>query len=237
MIDVRHQISTVERRVGRRTARRRPGPGGDDQPELPRPGRGRVGRLHQPGPAAPLVPAGHRGAPGRAVATSWRATPRAPSSAATRRTSSPRPGSTAARSAGSRSGSPLRASEPGSSWSTSRTSTTSAGPSSVRVPSGSAGTSASGDSPSTWSPARTSNRRQQWAATPDGVWFMTESSEAWSAAAVAAGDDPAAARAAADRTTAVYTGHPADPAPGHRGRRVAPGSPSGHPAAVRRAAP
>ena len=45
----------------------------------------------------------------------------------------------------------------------------------------------------------------QWAATPDGRRFMTGSSEAWYAAAVAGGADPTAARAAADRTTAAYT--------------------------------
>jgi uncharacterized protein YndB with AHSA1/START domain len=46
---------------------------------------------------------------------------------------------------------------------------------------------------------------QQWAASADGIRFMTESSEAWYAAAVAGGADPAAAREAADRTTAAYT--------------------------------
>ena len=44
-----------------------------------------------------------------------------------------------------------------------------------------------------------------WATTPDGLRFMTESNEAWYAAAVADGADPAAARAAADRTIAAYT--------------------------------
>ena len=34
---------------------------------------------------------------------------------------------------------------------------------------------------------------------------MTDSSEAWCAASIAGGTDPAAARAAADRTTAAYT--------------------------------
>ena len=46
---------------------------------------------------------------------------------------------------------------------------------------------------------------QAWYGSAEGVRFMTESSEAWYAAAVAAGADPAAARAAADRTTAAYT--------------------------------
>jgi uncharacterized protein YndB with AHSA1/START domain len=45
-----------------------------------------------------------------------------------------------------------------------------------------------------------------WAASSEGVAFTTASSDAWCAAAIAAGDDPAAARAAADRTTAAYTG-------------------------------
>jgi len=46
---------------------------------------------------------------------------------------------------------------------------------------------------------------EQWAASPDGIRFMTESSESWYVASVASGTDPAAARAAADRTTASYT--------------------------------
>jgi uncharacterized protein YndB with AHSA1/START domain len=45
-----------------------------------------------------------------------------------------------------------------------------------------------------------------WTASPEGVRFMTESSDAWRAASVAAGEDPAAAAAAAARTTAAYTG-------------------------------
>lgn len=45
-----------------------------------------------------------------------------------------------------------------------------------------------------------------WAASDDGRAFMTRSSEAWRDASVAAGTDPAAAGAAADRTTAAYTG-------------------------------
>jgi uncharacterized protein YndB with AHSA1/START domain len=49
-----------------------------------------------------------------------------------------------------------------------------------------------------------------WTSSPDGVRFMTESSDAWRAASVAAGEDPDAAAAAAARTTAAYTGveHP-----------------------------
>lgn len=46
-----------------------------------------------------------------------------------------------------------------------------------------------------------------WAASPEGVRFATESSDAWRAASVAAGEDEEAAAAAAARTTAAYTGH------------------------------
>ena len=46
---------------------------------------------------------------------------------------------------------------------------------------------------------------QAWMASADGRRFMTESSERWYEASVAAGTHPAAARAAADRTTAAYT--------------------------------
>jgi uncharacterized protein YndB with AHSA1/START domain len=48
-----------------------------------------------------------------------------------------------------------------------------------------------------------------WAASPEGQQFMTLSSRRWGEADVAAGADQAAARAAADRTTAAYTGSPA----------------------------
>ncbi len=47
---------------------------------------------------------------------------------------------------------------------------------------------------------------QAWAASDEGKRFMTLSSEAWGEAHVAAGADPAAAKAAAQRTTAAYTG-------------------------------
>ncbi len=49
---------------------------------------------------------------------------------------------------------------------------------------------------------------QAWYGSTDGIRFMTESSEAWFAAAVAGGADEAAARAAADRATAAYTAAP-----------------------------
>jgi uncharacterized protein YndB with AHSA1/START domain len=51
-----------------------------------------------------------------------------------------------------------------------------------------------------------------WSASDEGRRFMTLSSDGWFAATVAAGEDAAVARAAADRTTAAYTG--ADPAAG-----------------------
>ena len=52
----------------------------------------------------------------------------------------------------------------------------------------------------------------EWSASEEGRRFMTESSEAWYEASVAFGTDPAAARAAADRTTGFYTTPPpADP--------------------------
>lgn len=47
-----------------------------------------------------------------------------------------------------------------------------------------------------------------WMASPEGVQFMTASSEAWYAANVGTGIDEAAARSAADRATAAYTASP-----------------------------
>jgi uncharacterized protein YndB with AHSA1/START domain len=47
-----------------------------------------------------------------------------------------------------------------------------------------------------------------WATSDDGRRFMALSSDGWRAADVAAGADPGAARAAAERTTAAYTGSP-----------------------------
>ena len=49
-----------------------------------------------------------------------------------------------------------------------------------------------------------------FATSPEGKAFITGSSEAWGQAAVAAGTDRDAAQAAARRTTAFYTGEPAD---------------------------
>jgi hypothetical protein len=45
-----------------------------------------------------------------------------------------------------------------------------------------------------------------WVGSEEGKRFMTSSSERWCEASVAAGTDEADARAAADRTTAAYTG-------------------------------
>ncbi|MET8996768.1 SRPBCC family protein [Amycolatopsis sp. NPDC004169] len=47
-----------------------------------------------------------------------------------------------------------------------------------------------------------------WMMSPEGIRFMTASSEAWYEADVAAGADPAQARAAADRTLKAYTTPP-----------------------------
>ena len=46
-------------------------------------------------------------------------------------------------------------------------------------------------------------------ASPEGRALMVGSSEAWGRAAIVAGADPAAARAAAERTGAFYTGEAA----------------------------
>ena len=48
-----------------------------------------------------------------------------------------------------------------------------------------------------------------WQASDEGRRFVTLSSEAWGEASIAAGTDPDAARAAAGRTTDAYTGQPA----------------------------
>ncbi|OXM62162.1 SRPBCC family protein [Amycolatopsis vastitatis] len=47
-----------------------------------------------------------------------------------------------------------------------------------------------------------------WMMSPEGIRFMTASNEAWYEADVAAGADPAKARAAADRTLQAYTTPP-----------------------------
>ncbi|RCV56975.1 SRPBCC family protein [Marinitenerispora sediminis] len=48
-------------------------------------------------------------------------------------------------------------------------------------------------------------REEEWAATEEYVRFVALSSARWCEAAITAGADPAAARAAAERTTAFYT--------------------------------
>jgi uncharacterized protein YndB with AHSA1/START domain len=47
-----------------------------------------------------------------------------------------------------------------------------------------------------------------WSVSEEGKRFMRDSSDAWGRASIAAGTDEAAARAAAGRTTAFYTGQP-----------------------------
>lgn len=49
---------------------------------------------------------------------------------------------------------------------------------------------------------------QAWFASPDGLRLLTGASAAWGEASAAAGADPDAARAAAERTTAAYTAVP-----------------------------
>lgn len=51
---------------------------------------------------------------------------------------------------------------------------------------------------------------EQATMSPEGVQFMTRSSVAWREAAIVAGEDPAWAQEAAARTTAFYTGTPAE---------------------------
>ena len=50
-----------------------------------------------------------------------------------------------------------------------------------------------------------------WSASDEGRQFITLASQRWCEASVASGEDPAAAQAAADRTTAFYT--PVEPEP------------------------
>jgi uncharacterized protein YndB with AHSA1/START domain len=47
---------------------------------------------------------------------------------------------------------------------------------------------------------------QAWTTSPEGVRFVTGAADDWCAASVAAGEDAAASRAAADRTRSFYTG-------------------------------
>ena len=52
----------------------------------------------------------------------------------------------------------------------------------------------------------------EFATSPEGKAFIAGSSEAWAQAAIDAGEEPDAARAAARNTTAFYTGESAEPA-------------------------
>ena len=52
----------------------------------------------------------------------------------------------------------------------------------------------------------------EFATSPEGKAFIAGSSKAWAQAAIDAGDEPDAARAAARNTTAFYTGESAEPA-------------------------
>lgn len=56
-----------------------------------------------------------------------------------------------------------------------------------------------------------------WSASEEGRTLMARASDRWRAASVAAGTDPDAARAAAERTTAFYTGVDAEPDPAAAG--------------------
>ena len=49
---------------------------------------------------------------------------------------------------------------------------------------------------------------EAWGASDEGRTYITRSSAAWADASIGAGTDPDEARAAADRTTAFYTGQP-----------------------------
>jgi uncharacterized protein YndB with AHSA1/START domain len=53
-----------------------------------------------------------------------------------------------------------------------------------------------------------------WLPSPDGAAFATAAAAGWAAAAVADGDEPGPAREAAERTVAMYTAPPEDPAGG-----------------------
>lgn len=59
---------------------------------------------------------------------------------------------------------------------------------------------------------RVPEHSDDWATTPAGIEFVRESAVGWAGAAIADGDDPAEARAAAERTVTFYTVDP-DAAP------------------------
>src|SRR5688572_29362735 len=54
--------------------------------------------------------------------------------------------------------------------------------------------------------AKTAEEGMAWMMSDNGKAFVRESSDAWGAAAIAGGEDAAAAKAAVSRTTAAYTG-------------------------------
>ena len=54
--------------------------------------------------------------------------------------------------------------------------------------------------------AKTAEEGMAWMLSDNGKSFVHESSEAWGAAAIAGGEDAAAAKAAVSRTTAAFTG-------------------------------
>ena len=62
------------------------------------------------------------------------------------------------------------------------------------------------------SPVITPENSEEWTASDDGRRFVRDSSDAWYQAAVEAGEDPTAARAAADRTAIFYGSEPEQPA-------------------------
>ena len=54
-----------------------------------------------------------------------------------------------------------------------------------------------------------------WMTSPDGVRYITGSNDAWAEASIAAGTDETAAREAAARTFAFYTGAPEEEPAAH----------------------
>ena len=57
------------------------------------------------------------------------------------------------------------------------------------------------------------SQAEAWSASDEGKQYISLSSQAWRDASIAAGNDPAMARGAADRTTAFYTGTPEPASP------------------------
>ena len=61
-------------------------------------------------------------------------------------------------------------------------------------------------------PTEPKSDEADFAVSPDGKAFIAGSSDGWAQAAVAAGTEPDAARAASRRTTAFYIGESPEPA-------------------------